>query len=414
SRATGRLGVPVRSGRSVRPDPAPGRPSPVRRGASPGWLTLAFLWGLGTVARGILITVLPLTALRVFHDAQAVSEVYFGTSLTALAFTLGTPWLIGRLGKRRVFILGCLLLALSAGLIALEAPLLVLAGMVLQLWGVLGVEIPLSLYVLDHVARRDLVRFEPIRLVMAAGPWTVGPWLGVTMQENLASWSPFALSAGAAFVLLGCFLALGLADRVAAPTRPRPVSPLRLIPRFVRQPRLRLAWVLAFGRSGWWYMFFIYAPIYCVTSGLGAEVSGAVVSLGSAGIFAAPLWGWVARRVGLRRHMTAAYALGGAATFAVALVAGLPWLAALLLLCACAVVSAIDGAGNTLFLRAVRPLERAEMTAVFMMYRDTSQLVIPGFYAILLLVLPLPFVFVTSGLVTAALALFARYIPRRM
>jgi hypothetical protein len=112
--------------------------------------------------------------------------------------------------------------------------------------------------------------------------------------------------------------------------------------------------------------------------------------------------------------MTAAYALGGATTLAVALVAGLPWLGTLLLLGACAVVSAIDGPGNTLFLRAVRPLERAEMTAVFMMYRDTAQLVVPGFYALLLLVLPLPFVFAASGLGTAALALVARYIPRRM
>lgn len=395
----------------MRPDPAPGRLSPKRPGV-PGRFPLALLWGLSTVARGVLITVLPLTALRVFGDAQSVSEVYFGTSICALAFTLTTPWLIGRLGKRRVFILGCLLLALSAGLVALGQPLTVLAGMVVQLWGVLGVEIPLSLYVLDHVPRRDLVRFEPLRLVMAAGPWTVGPWLGVTMQVNLAPWSPFALSAGAAFVLLGCFLALGLGERMAA--RPRPVGPLRLIPRFVRQPRLRLAWVMAFGRAGWWFMFFIYTPIYCVTSGLGAELGGAVVSLGSAGIFAAPLWGWVARRVGLRRHMTAAYALGGATTFAVALVAGLPWLGALLLLGACAVVSAIDGPGNTLFLRAVRPLERAEMTAVFMMYRDTAQLVVPGFYALLLLVLPLPFVFAASGLGTAALALVARYIPRRM
>ena len=31
--------------------------------------------------------------------------------------------------------------------------------------------------------------------------------------------------------------------------------------------------MLAFGRSGWWTMFFIYTPIYCVQSGLGEELA---------------------------------------------------------------------------------------------------------------------------------------------
>ena len=86
------------------------------------------------------------------------------------------------------------------------------------------------------------------------------------------------------------------------------------------------------------------------------------------------------------------------------------WVAA----AATVVVAAIDGAGNTLFLRAVRPLERAEMTAVFMTYRDAAQLSVPGLCALMLLVAPLPAVFLVSGLATGALALLARFIPRRM
>ena len=34
----------------------------------------------------------------------------------------------------------------------------------------------------------------------------------------------------------------------------------------------------------------------------------------------------------------------------------------------------IDGAGNLLFLRAVHPYERSEMTTVFVSYRDVAQL----------------------------------------
>ncbi|MEX2650604.1 MAG: MFS transporter [Alphaproteobacteria bacterium] len=378
-------------------------------------MTFAYLWGVSTLGRGVLITVLPLMAHRVFEDAQKVSEFYFVISILGLLGGLAMPWLVSKLRRRWVFTLGCICLFGSAGLIAFGTTVTFSVGMVLQMIGVIAVELPLNLYILDHVPRRDLIRFEPMRLFYAAGPWTVGPWLGVTLQVNIADWLPFVVSGASALVLLGYFWALRIADHPAL-VRPRvaPVNPLRFVPRYVLQPRLRLAWALAFGRASWWYMFFIYAPIYCVTSGLGAEVGGALISLGSAGIFAAPLWGWVARRVGLRRYLTAAYGATGLATVAIAVVTPWPWLGAAMILCAAMVMSAVDGAGNTHFLRAVRPLERAEMTAVFSLYRDTAQLVIPGAFAVLLLALPLSSVFVASGLATAAMALVARHIPRRM
>jgi hypothetical protein len=74
----------------------------------------------------------------------------------------------------------------------------------------------------------------------------------------------------------------------------------------------------------------------------------------------------------------------------------------------------VDGGGNVPFLRAVRPLERAEMTTVYMTYRNASQLGPPGIYAFLLLTFELPAVFVAGGALTVAMALLARYIPRRM
>ena len=38
-------------------------------------------------------------------------------------------------------------------------------------------------------------------------------------------------------------------------------------PRFVEQARLRLAWLLAVGRSSWWIMYFVYMPIQVKASG---------------------------------------------------------------------------------------------------------------------------------------------------
>ena len=44
-------------------------------------------------------------------------------------------------------------------------------------------------------------------------------------------------------------------------------------------------------------MFYVYAPIFAVTSGLGAEAGGIVVSIGTGRIWLVPFWGWVGRRL---------------------------------------------------------------------------------------------------------------------
>jgi hypothetical protein len=74
----------------------------------------------------------------------------------------------------------------------------------------------------------------------------------------------------------------------------------------------------------------------------------------------------------------------------------------------------LDGVGNLLFLRAVHPYERAEMTTVFISYRDVAQLAPPGVFALLLAFLPLSSVFAASGLAMLGLAALTRYIPRRL
>jgi hypothetical protein len=99
---------------------------------------------------------------------------------------------------------------------------------------------------------------------------------------------------------------------------------------------------------------------------------------------------------------------------AIALAGGVPWMVAAVLVAAAITTGAIDGAGNVPFLRAVHPMERAEMTTVFATYRDVAQLAPPGVFALLLKVFHLPAVFVAGGLGMLAVSYFARYLPRRM
>src|SRR4051794_36972895 len=114
-------------------------------------------------------------------------------------------------------------------------------------------------------------------------------------------------------------------------TRPAP-SPLANIARFVAQPRLRLGWIIPVGRSSWWSMFFVYPPLYMVTSGQGKLAGALLVSAGNALLVLTPIVGRFAARHGLRRPVIAAFVLLGTATILAAVAYGLPRAVAGLLL----------------------------------------------------------------------------------
>jgi hypothetical protein len=92
---------------------------------------------------------------------------------------------------------------------------------------------------------------------------------------------------------------------------------------------------------------------------------------------------------------------------------GAPILGAATLVAAAFCAEIIDGAGNTLFLRAVHPFERSEMTAVFVSYRDFSQFAPPAVFSVVLSVFELPAVFMVGGIMMLGMAGLCRYIPRR-
>ncbi len=195
---------------------------------------------------------------------------------------------------------------------------------------------------------------------------------------------------------------------------PKPPNPLHYLPRFFAQPRLRLAWGLAGARSAWWNTFYIYTPIFAVVSGLGAEAGGAIASIGTASIFLVPLWGWIGGRYGLRWLLVAGYGTAGLMTAATAVVFHVPWVGAATLVLAGFGSEMIDGAGNLLFLRAVHPHERWEMTTVFVSYRDVAQLGPPLVCSALLSLFALQSVFAAAGVMMIGSVALARYIPRRL
>ena len=380
-----------------------------------GGSSFVALFMLETLTRATIVTVLPLQALALTGDAGAVSTLYFAVGIVALCGTLTVPLLVRRLRRRWVITLGLVCAMGAVPLFAQQTLPMLIAGMLVQLYGLSCTSICLNLYVLDHIPRRSFTRFEPMRMLFSGGAWVVGPALGVFLGSRVAPWAPYATSGGFALAALGYFWFLRVTESpVVAPATAPPPNPVRFVRRFFAQPRLVLAWLLSVGRAGWWVMFFIYTPIYAVTTGLGEEMGGILSSVGSASLFIVIFWGWIGRRYGIRTLLIWGNLATAALTVAVGLAAGSPWLGAALLIVAAFAAGATDGAGNVPFLRAVRLRERPEMTTVFATYRDTARLAMPGLYSLLLQAFALPVVYLASGVVMVGLAGLSHYLPRKL
>ncbi len=375
------------------------------------------LFTLEATCRALLVSLIPLRAHGLLGDAQSVSLVYFAVSGIGLAVSLGVPALVHIIRRRWVVSIGATFYMLSAALFSIGTLPALVAGMACQIAGTACLEIALNLYLMDHVPRQDMGRFEPRRLLFAGGMFIIGPWLGVYLANNVTSWATYAIVGTAGATLLVYFWFLRITDNPSVTQRlRRPPNPLTFLPRYFTQPRLLLAWLIAIGRTSWWMMFFIYSPILITNLGFGQETAAAVVSIGTCAMLLVPLWGRIGRTKGIRYLLTLGFVLTAIATLGAvgAGLLGMSWGVLIMIAAAGFCASLMDGAGNIPFLRAVHPYERGEMTAVYVTFRYAANIATPGLFAVVLSVFTLPAVFVTGGLMSLGSAGLSRFLPKRM
>lgn len=376
--------------------------------------TFVTLFTFEAIARALMLTIVPLEAYRLVGSAFWVSIIYFATSGIGLVVSIFLPTIIHRITRRWALTIGCLCYIGAAIAYAIGEMATVIAGLTLQVLGVAMLEIVMNLYVLDHVPRKELNSFEPRRMLYAGLAFVICPWAGVYLQIQVPGLTFICVGLAAAlFLAYFWYLRLGADETIRAATGPPP-RPIRYIPRFAQQKRLRLAWILAVGRSSWWIMYFVYLPIQAQSYGFSAEATGAIVSAGLAPLFLIRVWARIGKKYGMRPLLIYGYAFAGLATLAAALVFSLPIASIVFILVAALFATVIDGAGNVPFLRAVHPHEREAMTSVYMTYRHSASLLTPGVFALVLLAAPLPAVFVTSAGVAFAMAALSAYIPRKL
>jgi MFS family permease len=365
-----------------------------------------------------MLTVLPLTVFAFVQSKETVSLVYTLVSLAAFSISFAIPSLVRRISRRWTYTLGAGLIGLCGALVALGAGWAAPFALLARTTGTAMLNITLSLYIMDNIDRRELVRSEPLRLGIATLAWTLMPYAGVLLMERFGPAGPGLLCLGLVAALLAAFWALGL--REIGPARPgvaRPANPIRTIGRFVAQPRLRLAWAIAFARSCFWVTFFVYVPILLVEGGQGPTAAAAAVAAANLMLFNNLYMRRVAARLTLRRTLAGAFLGAATLTAAAALgaAAGNVAAAAAAMVAGAFFTATIDGLGPIPFLRAVHSYERAQMTTVYRTYLDASDLLPPAVYFVVFMA----FGFAGAFAVLAALLGYVgwltwRHLPRGM
>ncbi|MGD9293787.1 MAG: MFS transporter [Roseobacter sp.] len=372
-------------------------PEWLRHAPAPSVRGFAVLAGTEAIARGILISVFPVLMYNMLGDARVVSEVYFVIGATSLLIGLLVPYLIRFVPRWWVYVFGTQMFVGGAVLATLETPGTAVAGLALTTFAVVTTFVCFNAYVLDHVAKIELGRFETSRLFYSAVGWTIGPVLG----SFLYAWwrpAPFLIAASAASAMMFIFLVMRLGNgRLITRSRRAPANPFAYFGRFFAQPRLVTGWIFAVARSCGWWVYVVYLPIYAVENGLGSQLGGIALSVSNAALFFTPLMLRFMQRRSVRTAVRTGFVMSGLLFCLAGAPFGVPEMTVTLLMAGSIFLILLDVSAGLPFLLAVKPSERTEMSAIYSSFRDVSGIVTPGAAWLVLLVAPLSGVFTAGG-----------------
>lgn len=386
-------------------------------GRKAGAMTFGLLFLLESLVRSFNSGVLSIQAYDLLGSSQRVSVLGTCTALTVLVVTLLMPFMLARVRRRWAYTLGAVMLIAGSMALATYSLPGQISGVVLRNIGASITGVTLQLYILDHIRKVDLTSSEPLRLALSTFSWVVGPYSGVWLYQHYGPIAPQLAASSAALVVLAVFWYLRLNDKVTLPSGTlKPFNPVANVARFTSQPRLRLAWTIAFGRSCFWATFFTYGPLLMIEGGLGKQAGGIIVSASQIFLLTAVAFGAIAKKIGVRKVISICFAVIALSTFAAGILGiASPYKSAGLLLFAALFASGIDSVGGIPFLRAVRPHERQRMAAVYRTFLEFSEL-IPGLiFAVALSFFDIGSVFIILGVCLSSLALLSwRYLPESM
>ena len=372
-------------------------PELLRHAPGPDARDFALLSGAEATTRALVVSVLPILAYRAWQDAGVVSHLYLIVGILSLVLGLSIPWITTKMPRRWLYTIGALCHLAAAVCGFFGGTELVTLAVALHGFAIVICFVCLNAYLLDYISRNDIGKAESKRMTFVATPWTFGPALSVWLMDKYPP-APFIASGISALILLIVFWKLRLGDGKAISKAKRDtVNPLIYIGHFLQQPRLIVGYCIALIKSGGWWVYTVYLPIFCVQNGLGEQIAGYVFSLSNATLYASPLVLYAAQKYSIRRVIQFSFFMSGALLIAAAFAAPMPMATVILFYLGTTCFSMLDVTGGVPFLSAVRPSERTEMAAVYSTFRDVSGSVAPAVAGLVLLFAPVQWVFAACG-----------------
>ena len=406
---------PIESGTAFMPTDHTPDFLPVGRKA--GAITFGLIFAGESFLRALNVSVIPLQAYELLGSSQRVSILATVVSLSVLCTTLFLPLAFRKIRRRWAYSAGVALIIAAAMLFASYTVAGQVLGQYLRNVGAAVLNITLSLYIMDHIKKSDLARTEPVRFTLATVPWVLGPALGTWLYSQYGTLvTQLAVMAAGLMLLAGFWYARLNDPRNFEPGTLEKFRPLENIATFISQPRLRLAWTIAFSRSCFWSGMFIYGPLLMVEGGLATTTAGFVIAASQLALPVSMLYGRIARSKGVRPVVAFCFA----ATAIGCLIAGFfgkgnATAAVVFLLAASFCATGLDGVGGVPFLRAVKTRQRRAMASVYRSFFECAEL-IPGFvFSLVLLHFEIGAVFILlSAQMLFMSVLTWKYLPKSM
>ena len=379
--------------------------------------SLARLNGLESFSRSIIVGVIPLLAYKAVGNKEAVAHMYLMASIFTFCITLNFSRLERIIQRRWVISLSAVFISSAAVLFySANNNWLFALGISLRSSAASLFSVCLSLYIMDYITRKQLALVESRRLVYVGMAWLIGPFLGGWLWDQGHFTVPFIISIFFSLLMLSYFWYLRLGDnQILTNSRQKPViSPLKAVPRYFSQKKLRIAYFITLTRAVYWTSFYIYAPIYVIEAKLPVWAAGILVSGVSGLLLFSPLVRRLAERYSTRKVMILALTSAGFSMFALAAI-GKPAPLGILFWCTAALgCICLDVLGNIPFMRMVKSYERTDMTMVFSTWREMSELVTPLSITLITLFFPFSVYYLAFGCVFLIVSVYATLLPKRL
>jgi MFS family permease len=383
----------------------------------PGALTFAALFAGESLLRAMNVTVIPLQAFELLGSSQKVSTIATAVSMLVLCTTLVLPVLFRNLRRRWAYSMGIIAVCAAALLFASYTVAGQIFGQYLRNAGTSILGVGLSLYIMDHVSKTQLTHSESLRLSLSTLSWTAGPVAGAWLCQHYGVWATHGAVLIVGALLMAGFWTVKLKDPALLPAGTlKGFSPLSNAIAFIRQPRLRLAWSIAFARSCFWSAMFIYCPVFLAEAGWSKSAAGLIVSISQLTLPFSLLYGRLARAYGVRPVVSLSFAGISVGAFSAGLIGfSHVFVVVGLLLFASLCATGLDGVGGIPFMRAVKPRQRREMTSVYRTYFELSELLPGVFFMGLLSFFGTPIVFIAVSLLAGFMCVLTwRHLPKSM